>query len=114
MSKTTNKFAQALSASDKSIKETRANMLADTTVLEVEAKISNVKRDLNTLKNKMNQLTDLAPDNTYSLRPGHKDFNAAKWMEELCQVKLDIRLKTIELEVAESIQKEWFGEEISV
>jgi hypothetical protein len=105
-----NKFAKTLSASDKSIKEARAQMLADTTILEVDAKVSGLKRELNTLKNKITQLTDLAPDNTYSLRPGGKDYNPVKWIEELHQTKMDLKLKTIELEIAEEIKKEWFDE----
>lgn len=106
-----NKFAQTLSASDKSIKAARAQMLADTTVLEVDAKVSGLKRELNTLKNKITQLTDLAPDNTYSLRPGGKDYNPIKWVDELHTTKMDLKLKTIELEIAEEIKKEWFGDE---
>lgn len=106
-----NKFAKTLSASDKSIKEARAQMLADTTILEVEAKCSSLKREVNSLKNKITQLTDLAPDNTYSLRPGGKDYNPVKWIEELHQTKLDLKLKAIELEVAEEIKAEWFSDE---
>jgi outer membrane protein TolC len=106
-----NKFAKTLSASDKSIKEARAQMLADTTILEVDAKVSNLKREVNSLKNKITQLTDLAPDNTYSLRPGGKDYNPVKWIEELHQAKLDLKLKAIELEVAEEIKSEWFSDE---
>lgn len=105
-----NKFAQTLSSSDKSIKQARAQMLSDTTVLEVEAKVSNLKREVNTLKNKITSLTDLAPDNTYSLRPGGKDYNPVKWVDELHQTKIDLRLKVIELEVAEEIYTEWFTE----
>ena len=105
-----NKFSKTLSASDKTIKEARAQMLSDTTILEVDAKVSGLKRELNTLKNKITQLTDLAPDNTYSLRPGGKDYNPVKWIEELHQAKMDLKLKTIELEIAEEIKKEWFEE----
>ena len=105
-----NKFSKTLSASDKTIKEARAQMLSDTTILEVDAKVSGLKRELNTLKNKITQLTDLAPDNTYSLRPGGKDYNPVKWIEELHQTKMDLKLKTIELEIAEEIKKEWFDE----
>lgn len=102
------KFEQMLSASDGKIKETRAKQLADDTILEVDSFINDLKRELSRLNNKLNSLTDLAPDNTYSLRPGSSDFDASKWMKELHETKMDIKLKTIELEVAREIKNEWF------
>ena len=105
------KFAKTLSASDSSIKAARAQMLADTTVLEVDSLISNLKREVNQLKNKIVQLTDLAPDNTYSLRPGGKDYDPVKWVSQLHQCKLDLKLKEIELTEAEAIKSEWFDDE---
>jgi hypothetical protein len=53
----------------------------------------------------------LAPDNTYSLRPGSKDFDASRWMNELHDTKMEIKLKAIELEVANEIKNEWFVSE---
>lgn len=105
------KFVKTLSASDASIKTARAQMLADTTVLEVESLISGLKREVNQLKNRIVQLTDLAPDNTYSLRPGGKDYDPVKWVNQLHQTKLDLKLKEIELTEAESIKSEWFDDE---
>jgi hypothetical protein len=106
-----NKFAQTLSASNADIKTTRAQALAETTVLEVESFIQSLKREKLQLNNKLNQLTDLAPDNTYSLRPGSKDFDASRWVNELHETKMEIKLKTIELEVASEIRNEWFTSE---
>ena len=105
-----NKFSSTLSASNVDIKKARAEALASTTVLEVETFIQNLKRDKNELSCRLTDLTDLAPDNTYSLRPGAKNFDAGAWMKELHKTKMDIELKTIELDVAEAIYKEWFGE----
>lgn len=104
-----NKFSSMLSASDKSIKEARAKALGEETQLEVDAFITNLRREKGKLNNKINDLTDLAPDNTYSLRPGTKGFDAAKWMAELHQTRMDIALKEIEITEAEAIHAEWFG-----
>jgi hypothetical protein len=104
-----NKFAKNLSASNADIKTTRAQSLADETVLEVETFVQTLKKEKLQLQNKLNNLTDLAPDNTYSLRPGSKDFNASKWVKELHSTKMDLKLKIIELEEAEAIYKEWFA-----
>ncbi|MEN6292320.1 MAG: hypothetical protein ABFD07_09960 [Methanobacterium sp.] len=105
------KFVNMLSASDSAIKETRAKQLAEDTVLEVDSFINNLKRELSKLNNKLTSLTDLAPDNTYSLRPGSKDFDASRWVNELHETKMEIKLKTIELEVASEIRNEWFTSE---
>ena len=107
------KFSSMLSASDQNIKAARAEAIAESTVLEVEAFIANLKRDKNTLKAKVTSLTDLAPDNSYSLRPGNKDFNAANWMKELHQVRMALKLKEIELTEAQAIYNEWFKAETS-
>jgi hypothetical protein len=103
------RFVQMLTASDKTIKANRAQHLADSTVLEVEAKMTEIRRRKNTLVNKITDLTDLAPENTYSLRPGSKDFNASKWTEELFKTKLDLKLVDIELETIEEIHSEFFA-----
>lgn len=104
------KFVQNLAMSNKGIKQQRAEMLADTTILEVDSLISGLKREVNQLKNKIVQLTDLAPDNSYSLRPGGADYDPVKWVAELHQTKIDLSLKEIELKVAEDIKTEWFTE----
>ncbi len=105
------KFVSTLSSSNQEIKEARAQMIGDETVLEVTQFVNGLKKERMLLKNKIVKLTDLAPDNSYSLRPGGKDFNAAKWVQELHQTKMDLKLKEIELAEAESILNEWFTEE---
>ncbi len=108
---TENKFAKMLSASNADIKATRAGLIAEATSDEVDSFVAAIKKEKRGLEIKLNNMTDLAADNSYSLRPGSKDFEATKWVKELHQTKMDIKLKTIELEVAEDIRKEWFGVE---
>jgi hypothetical protein len=105
------KFAKMIASSNDSIKEQRAEMLAEEAVLEVDQLVNGLKKERNKLRNEITKLTDLAPDNSYSLRPGGKDFDAAQWVSKLHQAKLDLKLKEIELTEAESIKTEWFGEE---
>jgi len=105
------KFVETLSASNQEIKEARAEMIAEETVIEVQQFVSNLKKEKLQLRNKITKLTDLAPDNSYSLRPGGKDFNAAKWVQELHQAKMDLKLKDIALAEAEAIMDEWFKDE---
>lgn len=105
------KFANILSASNDKIKEARAEMISEETVIEVEQFVSNLKKETLQLKNKIVKLTDLAPDNSYSLRPGGKDFDAAQWVKELHKAKMDLKLKTIALVEANSIMTEWFTDD---
>lgn len=103
-----NKFSDMLSASNTDIKTARAQALAESTVLEVEAFISSLKRERNVLNTKLTNLTDLAPDNTYSLRPGSKDFDAARWVKELHTTRMDLSLLDIKIKEADAIFNEWF------
>lgn len=105
------KFANMLSADSSATLGNRAKNLADSAVLEVESFIANLRKEKLQLNSKLNDLTDLAPENTYSLRPGSADFNPAKWVRELHQTKMDIALKEIELAEAQAIYDEWFAEE---
>lgn len=104
------KFAKMLSASNAEIKEKRAEMLSNSTKLEAEGLLQNLKRERSELETELVNLTDLAPDNTYSLRPGSSDFKAAEWVKNLHRVKMDISLKDIEIKMAQEIFDEWFAD----
>lgn len=56
----------------------------------------------------ISKLTDLAPDTSYSLKPGGDKFDAATWVEQLHKTKLKLSLKEIELKSAQEIVNEWF------
>lgn len=105
------KFTSMLSADNSATLGRRAKDLAEATVIEVESFISNLRKEKLQLNTKLNDLTDLAPENTYSLRPGGADFNAAKWVAELHKTRMDLALKEIELAEAQAIYDEWFAEE---
>jgi len=106
-----NKFIQTLSASDASIKETRASILSQTASIEANTLVQNLTREKLALESKIARLTDLAPDTTYSLKPGGDDFNAAKWVKDLHSTRMELKLKQIELNEAEAIVAEWFTNE---
>ena len=71
--------------------------------------VQTLKKEKLALQSRINQMTDLAPETSDSLRPGSKDFNAAKWIKDLHTFKMQLKLKQIELDEAESIYTEWFG-----
>jgi len=103
------KFVNTLTASDKTIKKTRATNLELTVKMEAEDLVRRLTREKLSLIAKIDNLTDLGPDSTFSLRPGGKDFDASKWVSELHETTLDLDLKDVELEAAEAILSEWFS-----
>lgn len=104
-----NKFVKMLSAGSKETLTVRAQGIANESVLEVETFIQDLKREKLQLVNKYNKLTDLAPDNKYSLRPGGDDFNAKTWVKELHTIRMEIAIKEEELVEAQAIYDEWFA-----
>lgn len=105
------KFVNMLSADSNATLGNRAKNLADSAVLEVESFIANLRKEKLQLNTKLNDLTDLAPENTYDLRPGGKNFDAGKWVAELHRVRMDLALKEVQLAEAQAIYDEWFAEE---
>lgn len=105
-----NKFVSTLSASDSSIKASRATILSEQTEIEASTMLQNLKKEKLTLQSKISQMTDLHPETSDSLRPGGKNFDAAKWIKDLHTFKMQLKLKQIELDEAQAIYDEWFGE----
>tara|TARA_R110000782_G_scaffold15939_4_gene46117 strand:- start:2592 stop:2921 length:330 start_codon:yes stop_codon:yes gene_type:complete len=102
-----------LSADSNATLGNRAKNLADSAVLEVESFIGNLRKEKLQLNTKLNDLTDLAPENTYDLRPGGKDFDAGRWVAELHRVRMDLALKEVQLAEAQAIYDEWFAEDVA-
>jgi polysaccharide deacetylase 2 family uncharacterized protein YibQ len=107
------KFTNMISASNSATLSSRAADLENEVLIEVESFINNLKREKAQLKTKVNKLTDLAPENTTSLRPGHPDFEASEWIKNLHQCRMDLALKEVELTEAQAIYDEFFGEEVT-
>lgn len=105
-----NKFVKQLTQDNKELKANRANRLAEEVATEVEALITEKKKAVHVLKAEIDDLTDLAPSNSYSLRPGKEGFNAGEWVNRLHECKMKLRIAEFELETALGIKKEWFSE----
>lgn len=105
-----NKFVSTLSASNSSIKESRATILSEQTEIEASTMLQNLKKEKLTLQSKISQMTDLHPETSDSLRPGGKAFDPAKWIKDLHTCKMQLKLKQIELDEAQALYDEWFGD----
>jgi len=106
-----NKFTQTLSASNEAIIRNRAAILAESAQSEAESLVHSLKKEKNKLELSILQLTDLAPETSFSLRPGTAEFDGAKWVKQLHEARMDLKLKKIELEEAQTILDEWFADE---
>lgn len=104
-----NKFTSMLSASNEGIKAERARILGNQASISAGRLVTDLQDQVLVLENKVYEMTDFAPESADSLRPG-AGFNAATWIKDLHKTRLDLRLKRIELDEAEQIYNEWFGE----
>ena len=104
-----NKFTSMLSASNEGIKAERARILGNQASISAGRLVTDLQDAVLVLENKVYEMTDFAPETADSLRPG-ANFNAATWIKDLHKTRLDLRLKRIELDEAEAIYNEWFGE----
>ena len=106
-----NKFINSLTQSSTSIKEKRASILASSTKSAQEKIVNDLQDELNKIELEMENLTDIAPENTYDLKPGGSNFNPSNWANKLQELKVEKWQKTIEINIARETLNEWFGGE---
>lgn len=104
-------FTNKITAGNTGILADRARNLAEQAKLEQETLVGNKKREVLRLEQELDKLTDLAPDNTTSLTPGGKDFNAADWVGKLHNVKIKLIEAQVHLQAAEETLATWFSED---
>lgn len=109
--KATNKFINNLTASNDSIKETRASRLAKSAKMSQEKLVRDLESEILSMETQYEDLTDMSPTNKYDLKFNDSDFDADRWAETIQRIKVDISLKKQELRIAQETMQEWFGEE---
>lgn len=109
MSKVT-KFQTILASTGTAVLDRRAANIVKTTKAAMTAKLTalNAKRD--NIESQILDLTDLSVETKDSLRPGDKNFNATAWVDNLCNLTLDLELLEQEITIVESVQAEYFTE----
>jgi len=105
-----NKFKELIIKSGPEIKAQRAQTLADATFRKQTALVNKLKDELAEIDLQIEQITDIAPTNTYSLKPGGKSFDPSKWVEELHRLKRERYNTEIDLSIAVETLNSWFGE----
>lgn len=107
------KFLRMMSQNDSKTLQARAAVIDTQANLAQKNLINALRQQETEVKLQIQSLTDFAPDNTQSLRPGTANWNPKKWATDLQNAK--IALKEIELQIkeAEDTYEEFFGEEES-
>ena len=102
------KFFDQLTESHKGIREQRAKNLSERAKMEQEEYIRNLEKKEFDLKDKIDQLSDLGPESTMSLK--NPDVSAKDWVQNMNKAELELELLKRELKIAQRVSKEWFGE----
>jgi len=101
-----NKLERKLSADRKTALSERATIAVADLSDEGTSFLTRLEKEKRSIEKEIINLTDIGPNSTTSLRIS--DINAEEWYSKLHALKLDLRLKEIEIEVAKEINKEWF------
>ena len=101
-----NKFEKMLTSD--SVYNKRVEILSKTAELAQKNLINDLKTTKEELELKIFNLTDLAPDSSDSLRPGSKNWNAARWAKSLQETKQSLHMCKIQLDIANKTLDEYF------
>ena len=105
------KFFNNLTASNKQIKESRAKLIAEDAEQALKDLVNDLTKEVRDLKRKQMDLEDLSPDSIGSLKPGGDNFDPKEWALSIVGTKLELIMKQEELDNAENVLKEYFGNE---
>lgn len=99
-------LASMLSPDTASVRQRRALALVQRINLEQSALVTDLQRRQADLRAKLEDLSDLAPDDTTSLKFGSRDFDPKQWVKEVQEVKLALVQVDFELDIAQTTLKE--------
>ena len=107
--KTINKFLSNLTKDNKSLKESRATMLATQAQRAKKKIVDNLQDELEQKEYSLERLNDLSPSNTTSLKY-RDDFDPEKWANDTFGLEKEINIIGLELTIAKKSYDENFGE----
>jgi hypothetical protein len=92
-------FVQSLKRNNKEIKAARAEAIAEDLQLVYKRKVEDLELKLKNLRRNQENMLDLSPENTYSLKIAN-EFDANKWTEDHLELGVKIRETEIKLDIA--------------
>jgi hypothetical protein len=104
-----NKFESLITSTDSALAR-RASNIAITAEIAQQEVVNSLKVEKAKLESDLMNLTDLAPNSKFSLRPGTKDWDPKTWAANLQNVKVKLHSTNIMLKLAEETYTEYFTE----
>ena len=105
-----NKFTTNLTLSNKEIKGKRADLLSADASDAQQDLVRELSANVRDLERTIMNLEDLSPDSTTSLHPTKGSFDAKKWVEDMQEAKVQLKMSKIELKLAKETLEEYFTE----
>ena len=103
------KFEAQLKRTNKQIKADRANRINSSLADAQTALIIGIRSKVRSLENQISSMLDLTADNqTTSMNVISQNFDPKEFVEKLNKLKLDHKMESIELKLAEETYVEWF------
>ena len=106
-----NKMQKILSASGSELLKKRAGSVAALIEMEQQTLVNNLKRDVLVLEGELDQVLDVSVRSRESLSPASEDFSAKSFVDRIQKIKVDLRNKTIERDIAIATYDELFSDE---
>ena len=106
-----NKFQKLIADSSSNTLKSRAGSISTQAEIAQQTIVNQLKSKVSELELKVENLTDFAPNSTYSLRPGTENWNPSEWATELQRTKWELYLAKQQLRLAEETYSEYFKEE---
>ena len=89
----------------------RATAIAERIKLEQNTLITNLTRDIMESKSQLDAVLDIGPDESTSMRPTAKDFNAAHFVGQVQSLRVKIVELEVQLEIAQQTSDDWASED---
>jgi hypothetical protein len=105
-----NKFQKLIADNSSATLKRKAESVATQADIAQQTIVNNLKCKVSELKLQVENLTDFAPGNTYSLRPGTENWKPSDWAIELQRTKWDLYLAEQQLKIAQDTYNEYFSE----
>lgn len=105
------KFQKLISSNNNEALIRRAESITTGAEIAQQNLVNGLKQKKIEIELKIANLTDLAPEDTTSLRPGSKDWDAQKWVSDLQNAKQDLYMVEMQLKLAQETYDEYFKED---
>jgi hypothetical protein len=106
-----NKMKKILSESGNQLLKKRAEQLSNQIEIKQRRLVDDLYSEVLSLEGKLENVLDLSPDSRLSTQPASKDFEPETFVKQIQELKVQIRDRKIEYELAKETYDELFKDE---